>query len=224
MSFKKSLNIFAALLFAAIGYMLHATAQGCANKKTPTINTTIQRLDNIATQIDSLRDANLALKEDKANLSEWLIFYKNQKPQIVTKDNNIIIHDTIFSIVNLTDTIFKDKIVRLPTFADEKFLKLPHAIRLKNPNIALSGGIDAQHFYIDTITVYNQIALRDDIKRSFSNETHTVTFLNSNPYISSITPVYSYSIPTKRSQFAQKLTWFLIGTGTGYAARAIQKR
>lgn len=222
---KNILNIFFAVCFTAFGYMLHDTVQGCAKPKNATVSyATMRRLDNIATQIDSLRDANADLSSEKETLAEWIVFYKNQKPQVITQPNSIILHDTIKSVVNLTDTIFRDKIVSIPAYSADKYLKLPYQIQLKNQHIALFGGIDTQRFHIDSIAIFNQIALRDDFKKSLMRETHTVTFLNSNPYISNITPVYSYSKPTKTKQFLQKLSWFAIGTGTGYAIRTIQKQ
>ena len=217
-------SVLKALAFIAIGWFLHSVLKGCNTKKAqPTVSLAyILKLDSIATQIDSLRDANVMLLKKNQDLTQWVVFYKNQKPTITTTEKTVEIHDTIYSVMKLRDTIEKDNIIT-GLFDNKKYLQLPHTFALKDDYINIVGRLDTNDIHIDTVGVFNQIILKDNLKKTFWRESHSVLFQNTNPYISSVTPTYIYTRPTKQGEFLKKIGWFTAGLGIGYGASYLKK-
>lgn len=212
-------------LVALIAWVANNLVKGC-NSTTikPPITVATARLDSIATQIDSLRDANTALLSKNQELAQWVVFYKNQQPKIVTADKTITIYDTIYSIQKMRDTIEKDVLVTgLNAFDDKLYLKLPHAFDLKDDYLKVTGRLDTDYIHIDTVGVFNQIVLRDNVTRTFWRESHSIMFQNTNPYITNVTPAYIYTRPTKRGEIIKRIGWFTAGLGLGYGVSYLKK-
>lgn len=217
---------FARLLYAAFfiaaGWFLCSKFLACKQKaQIPLIQAKLTaRLNAVALRIDSLTEAN-------DSLTGWIIAYQSQKPIIKYHQKEIFLTDTVWQTERLTDTLTQDRFVYVEnptTKIREVGLRLPASFTLSNPpHLQIIGTIDTIGVHADSIRLINNIALRDDIKRSFFQERHTLSFAQSNPYVSSIVPTYIYQKPTKRGEILKKLGWFAIGLGTGYGIRAIQK-
>jgi hypothetical protein len=226
MSFNNS-PFFARILFAAFytatGWFFCSKFESCREKsKIPRIQAELTaRLDNIATQIDSLYEVN-------DSLSGWIILHKNPKPNIQYRQKDIFITDTVYQITTITDSFQKEKLVYIDnpiTKIKQVGLQLPINFTISDtPHLKIAGHIDSIGIHSDTIRIINTLALRDQAKRTFFQEHHALSFAQSNPYISTTIPIYTYQKPTKKGILLQKIGYFIIGTGVGYGIRTIQKK
>jgi hypothetical protein len=170
------------------------------------------------------------LAESKANV------------QVINKTKEVIIHDTIIKNVGIFERFPENRYTETPSpipnhsssipnhsspipnhsspTTHHQSLLLPTHFNLKDStgNLSLSGVIDTQGITLQRITITNRIALKDDVKKSFFTEKHSFSVTQSNPYISSVIPVYLYQKPTRRGIFLEKVGCVAIGFGIGYAA------
>ena len=181
---------------------------------------------------DSLMRQAEQLKKD----NEWLVYKLNNSTATVrTKKNEVQIYDTIRSTVRIIDTIRKEAIVYIPQPAagssqqsvvssqkaemnPQALLKLPYAFNAKDSAIAFAGLIDTTGVTIHKVTLTNITTMKDEVKKTFWNETHAISFKQSNPYISTTIPAYIYRRPTRRGQFVEKVIAGALGFGLGYGA------
>jgi hypothetical protein len=179
---------------------------------TPSVVVVKEENLSLTQAIDSLQQ--VIIQKDLDN--QFLIYkLKDSKAQVITKEKEVIIHDTISKIVNIpqrfTDTI-------LIKSSNPQITKSSIEFSLKDAHIGLTGTIDTLGITLQRITINNTISLKDEVKRRFFTESHAITFQQSNPYVTSVIPVYLYQKPTRRGLFLQKIGYTALGFGFGYAS------
>jgi len=182
----------------------------------PPVVTVVKEENLSLTQaIDSLQQ--VIIQKDLDN--QFLIYkLKDSKAQVITKEKEVIIRDTILKIVKIDQRFTDTIIIKSANRESGKILKSSIDFALNDAHIGLTGTIDTLGITLQRITINNTISLKDEVKRRFFTESHAITFQQSNPYVTSVIPVYLYQKPTRRGLFFQKIGYTALGFGLGYAS------
>jgi|GEM_PF-2788609 len=192
----------------------------CATHKQ-NINTTQTYTDTLTNKLAYALSVQAKLRDSIQFLT---IFYKDREPQIITDFSHpIVIHDTIRSKTHILDTFFTNQIIVVHDTArglDTGFyLALPYSFVLQDSFMKLNLSIDRYKKSVDSLQIYNALNISTKITKSFFTDYNSISFSNSNPYVSTITPIYTYSVPTPQKKWVDRIGGFILGLGLGYIIR-----
>ncbi len=175
----------------------------------------------IDTLTNSLTYALAAQRNLRDSIEFITLFFKNKPPQIVVNLHHAVtVYDTIRTALFITDTFRKDEII---TVIDTQrihidtsyYLRLPYIYALQDDFISLKLSLTNTKKSVDSLTIINALTISNTKTTSFFYTTKMLSFENSNPYISTVTPIYTYRVERPHKIWADRLGGFFVGLGVG---------